>query len=208
MNAAVRRRALFGWTAAAVLVPAWYALAEDDAADRAPFGLTWGSTIQQIQAAGATLAENTVIRDFGRTYDAKGIDRVLFDMSDVLLSFGWRDKLIRIFALGRPVPNDPFGNRVVGRYQELIGILADRYGTPRQMDHRDTEMYKAPNEYVASLKQGRAWRYASFQTGVVEVELSIRASDFDTARYALLFEHKLGMQAFAAYKRVRERDAL
>ena len=47
-------------------------------------------------------------------------------------------------------------------------------------------MFKNPNEYVASIEQGRAYRYTSYHTNSVSVELSIRAKDMDSAYYLIL----------------------
>lgn len=207
MSPCIGRRTVLG-LAVLGLDPLCSALAQDDAASRAPFGLTWGSSAQEVQALGVTLTENAALRDYGRSYEAKNLDRVLSDTSNVLLSFGWRDKLIRVFALGRPVPNDPYGGQVIARYEELIGTLTERYGRPRIVDQRDTEMWKAPNEYIASIKQGRAARFAAFSTATVQVELSVRAQDYDTARYAIIFEYRPGMQDFGTDKKAREREAL
>lgn len=207
MTAGVGRRAVLGGTLSATALPG-LATAQDEAANRAPFGLTWGSSVQQVQAAGAALTEHAALREFGRSFEASNLGRVLVDTSDVFLSFGWRDRLIRLLALSRPILNDPHGGHVLARYGELVETLANRYGAPRLVDERDTGLYKAPGDYVASLRFGRALRFAEFSAPAVRVQLFLRAQSNDAAGYGLLFEHKPGMMEFEADKKARERDAL
>ena len=207
MNYSISRRAVLVSTSLAMgLVRS--ALAQDDSAQRAPFGLTWDSSTQQLRTSGIDLIEEESVRNYGHSYKATNLNQVLSDVSVVLLSFGWGDKLFRVFAYGRPVSNDPYGGQVIARYTDLISTLTGRYGRPHLVDQRDTELWKAPNEYVASINQGRAARYAAFSTDSVQVELSIRAQDSNTAFYAIIFEYKPGLQNFEQDKRSRERNAL
>jgi len=59
----------------------------------------------------------------------------------VFLFFGYKDKLWRIAAVGRPMGPDPSGNQTVARYQELATVLSDRYGRGVETDIRDREMW-------------------------------------------------------------------
>ncbi len=103
---------------------------------------------------------------------------------------------------------DPSGSQAVSRYQELAAVLSDRYGRGVETDIRDREMWKGPNEYVMSLRQGRAFRYTKFHSTNVDVELSVRASDTDKAYYLILFQYGPAAREFEADKKVHEKDAL
>jgi len=72
--------------------------------------------------------------------------------------------LWRIAAAGRPIGPDPSGRQAVARYQDLTTVLSDRYGRGVETDVRDREMWKGPNEYVMSIRQGRAFRYTNFHS--------------------------------------------
>jgi hypothetical protein len=133
---------------------------------------------------------------------------VLSDTESVVLFFGYKDKLWRIAALGRSTQQDPSGGQTVARYRDLAASLSDVYGHGAETDVRDHQMWKAPDEYVMSLLQGRAFRYTAFQSPSVDVELSVRATDGNTAHYLILFEHRPGAIQFKADKKAREKDAL
>jgi hypothetical protein len=182
-------------------------LAGDDDS-RAPFGLTWGVSSDDVRKAGVNLAADPSAKDFGVTFMATNLGKVLSDTEGVLLSFGFNDKLWRIATFGRPLGPDPSGNQVVVRYRDLAASLAEKYGKGVEIDQRDTEMFKTPNQYVASLEQGRAYRYTSYRTNSVSVELSIRAKDMESAYYLILFEYLSGARQFQMDKKTHEKDAL
>jgi len=127
----------------------------------------------------------------------------------VILFFSYKDKLWRIAAAGRPIGPDPSGRQAVARYQDLTTVLSDRYGRGVETDVRDREMWKGPNEYVMSIRQGRAFRYTNFHSSAnVDVELSVRAAGTDQAYYLILFEYRPAAREFEADKKVHEKEAL
>lgn len=180
--------------------------AEDDV--RAPFGLTWGMSSDDVQKLGVGLAASSGRSNFGASFAATGLSKVLSDTEAVALSFGYRDKLWRIAVVGRSMGPDPSGSQTVARYQDLATSLSERYGRGVETDIRDRELWKAQNEYVMSILQGRASRYTKFQSPSVDIELSVRATSSDKAYYFILYEHRPGARSFEADKKVHEKDAL
>src|SRR6266446_8773820 len=171
--------------------------AEPDAGVSAPFGLTWGMSSEEVRKTGAQLTANAGRSEFGAAFTATDLSKVLSDTESVFLFFGYKDKLWRIAAAGHPMGPNPSGSQAVSRYQELATVLSDRYGRGLETDIRDREMWKGPNEYVMSLRQGRAHRYTNFHsTGNVDVELSVRAASSDQAYYVILFAFRLGAREF------------
>ncbi len=188
-------------------IPAVIAAQPDDDI-RAPFGLTWGMSPDDIRKLGVRLTDSPGRSDYGASFTATDLSKVLSDTESVALFFGYRDKLWRIAAVGRSIGPDPSGNQAVARYQELVTVLSDRYGRGVETDIRDHQMWKGPNEYVMSLKQGRAFRYTNFPAPNVDVELSVRAAESDRAYYLILFEYRPGAREFEADKKLHEKDAL
>ncbi len=175
---------------------------------RAPFGLTWGVSSDDVRKTGVNLAADPSVKDFGVRFVATNLGKVLSDTEGVLLSFGFNDKLWRITTYGPTVGPDPSGFEVVVRYRDLAASLAEKYGKGVETDQLDTQMFKAQNEYVASLQQGRAYRYTSYRTNSVSVELSIRANDMKSAYYLIFFEYIPGAKQFQIDKKAHEKDAL
>jgi hypothetical protein len=175
---------------------------------RAPFGLTWGVASDEVRKTGVDLTADPSAKDFGVSFMATNLGKVLSDTEGVLLSFGFNDKLWRIATFGRTLGPDPSGSQVVARYLDLAVSLAEKYGKGVETDRRDTEMFKNADQYVASLEQGRAYRYTSYRTNSVSVELSIRAKDMESAYYLILFEYLPGAGQFQMDKKTHEKDAL
>jgi hypothetical protein len=116
--------------------------AEPGAGVTAPFGLTWGMSSEEVRKTGAQLAANAGRSEFGAAFTATNLSKVLTDTESVFLFFGYKDKLWRIAAAGRPMGPDPSGSQALARYQELATVLSDRYGRGVETDIRDREMWK------------------------------------------------------------------
>ena len=200
------RRSAMLCGASALLMSRRGMAADDDL--RAPFGLTWGVSSDDLRKTGVNLAADPSVKDFGVSFIATNLGKVLSDTESVLLSFGFNDKLWRNASVGRTVGPDPSGSRVIARYLDLAASLSEKYGKGVETDRRDTEIYKKANQYVASLQQGRAYRFMSYRTNSVSVELSIRAKDMEDAYYLILFDYLPEARQFQLDKKAHEKDAL
>lgn len=195
--------------AGAFLLPVRASMSAEPAEDiRAPFGLTWGMSSDEVRKLGVQLTSVAGRAEFGVSFAAADLQKVLSDTESVVLSFGFKDKLWRIAAVGTSKGPDPSGGQALARYQDLAASLSDRYGRGNETDLRDHEVWKGPNEYVMSIKQGRAFRYTTFRTSTVDVELSVRAAESDQAYYLMLFAYRSGAKEFEADKKLHEKDAL
>ena len=210
MNALLRRQFIGLLAAIPITAGSWNALSQIDSEDdlRAPFGLTWGVSAEDVRRTGVTLSPFEGPSDYGAAFTATGLSKVLSDSQVVILFFGYRDSLVRIVAVGRPVDHDPYGARVISRYNDLAVSLGERYGNAHEVDQRDTQVWKAPNEYVTSLRQGRAHRYTDFRNSSMYVQLSINAIDPDTSQYVIFFVSRPEMAKFESDKKAKEKDAL
>lgn len=175
---------------------------------RAPFGLTWGMSSAEVKALGVVLTEITGHMQYGRSFTASNLERVPGDVDAVVLTFGFRDRLVRINALGQAEEGDPRGDRLLQRYNELRGLLADRYGAGQEVDWRDPSHWRQHDDYVMALHQGRAQRYTVFQKQTTRVELSLRAPRFGEANYVIIYEFIPGTDELEADRKQAERDAL
>ncbi|MGI3775884.1 MAG: hypothetical protein ACRYGC_01195 [Janthinobacterium lividum] len=200
-----RRAVILGGT---VMLINYTAVADQVEDNHGPFGLIYGSSSDIVRQNGVSLEPWSAKSDWGKTFVASGLSKVLSDMEPPVLSFGFKDSLWRVAAAGKTVESDPYGNRVVARYQELAVSLSQRYGYGMETDTRDHEMWKEPNEYVMSIKQGRASRYTEFKTPGIYVELSIRAVDNNSAFYLIIFKSKAGAREFENDKEQNEKSAL
>ena len=200
------RRSVFATATSALLVAASRAAEPQD--DRGPFGLMFGSSADDVRRTGVQLAPVVGKTDWGTSFTASGLEKVLSDMDSPILSFGFKDKLWRIVAAGRTNSADPYGSDTVARYRELATSLAEKYGSGRETDARDREMWKSPNEYVMSLQQGRAARYTIFSSPFVSVELSVRASDASSSYYLIIYKSNRGEKEFATDKKANEKGSL
>jgi hypothetical protein len=72
--------------------------AQEVGKNAAPFGLSWGMSAAEVRALGAELSEPKE-SDFGLSYTATKLPKVLTDVEAIYLSFGYDDKLWRVAAI-------------------------------------------------------------------------------------------------------------
>jgi hypothetical protein len=182
-------------------------LAAQTTSQEAPFGLLWGASADQIRALGVEL-EEAPGKDFGTSYWATKLPKVISDMQGVFMSFGYDNKLWRIAALSTSFRDDPSGVSVRSRYNELAAVLADKYGKGRQSHYQDSELWKASTEFVMGIKVGRSHWYTNFDSTDVFVQLGVLADDSSTTQWRIITENKALRAKFDAGKKTHERSAL
>ena len=199
------RRSVFATGISSLLVAATRAAESED--NLGPFGLMFNSSADEVRRTGVQLAP-VVGTEWGTSFVASGLEKVLSDMDNPILSFGFKDKLWRVAAAGKTNSADPYGSNTVARYKELMTSLSEKYGPGRETDARDREMWKDPSEYIMSLQQGRAARYALFSARFVTIELSVRASDASSSYYVIIYKSIHGEKEFAIDKKTNEKGSL
>jgi hypothetical protein len=69
-------------------------------------------------------------------------------------------------------------------------------------------IYSEPNNFIAGIRGGKSFWFSNFNSGEIDAQLNLGASDSSTARWHLLFEYKLLKKTFEADRKNREKGAL
>lgn len=173
----------------------------------APIGLVWGSSISETQAKGIELKEIDGV-DFGKSYIASKMEKALADQSAALLSFGFNDKLWRVLITSRPFSDDPAGSAVVARYNELAGLLSEKYGKANQNHRLGDSIYAQSAYFLAGIRGGQSKWFTNFDTPNLFIQLGLTATDSSTGSWRLIYESKNFRRDFEASKRSREKGTL
>jgi hypothetical protein len=173
----------------------------------APIGLVWGSSATEIQAKGIELKEIEGT-DFGKSYIASKVEKALADQSAALLSFGFNDKLWRVLITSRPFSDDPSGSSAVARYNELVGVLSEKYGRGIQNHKLGGSIYAQPEYFLAGIRGGQSKWFSNFDISNLFIQIGLSASDSSTASWRLIYENKILRRDFEASKRSREKGTL
>jgi hypothetical protein len=181
--------------------------AQDADRNAAPFGLLWAASAADTRSSGIDLKE-VPQKDFGVSYGATKLPKILFDVENVFVSFGYDDKLWRVAANSRSFENDPSGISVRARYDELASVLAEKYGSGRSSHSQDSELWKKPTEFVMGIKVGRSSWFTIFETNLLKIQLGITAGDGSTARWLIIWENKPLRSNFEVGKKANEKNAL
>ena len=134
------------------------------------------------------------------------VEPLLNDAHTVILSFGFNDKLWRVFVAGRPFEDDPAGTSVLARYDELNGILADKYGKGNSA--HSLGQYNQQQHFAMHIKGGDAQWFTNFNPPQLMIQLGIRAQDYSTTYWFLIFEEKTLAAEFEKAKKANERGTL
>jgi hypothetical protein len=174
----------------------------------APFGLTWGISVEDVRKMGVELKEIRESTEFGATFLALKMPKVLGDQKSTFLFFGFNNRLWRIAAISKEFSNDPYGNAVKSRYNELVSILTEKYGNPSNFHHLGRYIYSQPEHFLAGIKGGESSWFSHFNTAELELQLAINAVDYSTANWVLSFINKALKKSFEFDKKVKEKGAL
>ncbi|MDA1327091.1 MAG: hypothetical protein O3C34_20420 [Proteobacteria bacterium] len=175
------------------------ALAEPEA----PFGLTWGVSVEQVQASGVRL-QLRLPDNSGVRFAAANLPKALSDLGEAILSFGNNNKLHKIEAISEDVVNDPEGLRLKARYAALSRALTSKYGQG-VIHHEIVEPWTLPDDFLTGIYRGSSHYYTDFTGENVTVRLEIRASRRGISNYAVTFQH---MKAPRGNGLQREKDVL
>jgi hypothetical protein len=189
----------------------WLALAplcahaQETPSSQAPFGLSWGMSTSQVKAMGVELTDAQEV-EWGTSFTAAKLPKVLTDANTVFLSFGFNDKLWRIWVSSRPFENDPAGTNVLARYGELSGILADKYGKGKSA--HSLGQYNQQQHFAMHIKGGDAQWFTNFNPPQLMIQLGIQAHDYSTTYWILIFEEQTLASEFEKTKKAKERGTL
>lgn len=91
-----------------------------------PFGLSQGSTLDEVRKAGAFVAAES---DY--TYVSKSLVQGTPDFDNYSVLVTPKQGLCRIVAFSGDLYTDGYGRQLKARFHELTSALASKYGTPR-----------------------------------------------------------------------------
>jgi hypothetical protein len=173
----------------------------------APFGLEWATSAEGLQTAGVTLTP-VATKDGGKRFTATGLSKTLNDVDSVLLDFGYSNKLYRIAVASHDFPNDPYGNKVLGRYTELVSVLTSKYGTGSSRHHTGGSIYDERRYFLSGIEGGKNWHFTTFDAQGLSIEISVRAKTGDTGYWVLIYEYKSLAKEVEIEKAKREKGTL
>jgi len=156
--------------------------------ESAPFGLTWGMSVEKLREAGVQLRP---LQDdeTGRRYSTHDLPKLLGDIDEVILSFGGNDRLYRIEAISRDYLHDLDGSRTRARYEALSRALAAKYGAGKET-HDINKPWDSPEHFLMGINLGSSRYYTDFEGKNVAVRLTIKAKRRDIGTYVLIYRHK------------------
>lgn len=172
-----------------------------------PLGLTWGASADQVRALGIEL-KDIPQTDYGVTYIATKLPKVLSDQEGTIISFGYNDMLWRIVVISKVFSNDPSGVNIKARYQELVASLEEKYGKPSSSHHLGDSIYGQSRYFLAGLHGGQSSWFSNFSTPSLAVQIGLSAESSSDARWRIFFEEKALKKTFDIAKKAKEKNAL
>lgn len=173
----------------------------------APLGLEWSAAADSLRQTGIDLKESGTDA-YGVGFSANKLPKVLADQETALLSFGHNDKLWRIVVVSKDFSNDPMGLAVRNRYNDLLGILSEKYGKPKNHHTLGSSIFSEPEYFLAGIQGGKSFWYSDYTTADLNIQIGIVATSSSDARWRIIYEYKALKAVFEQSKRGREKGAL
>ena len=154
----------------------------------AVFGLSWSHTEQQLLAANVISGKSEpFLGKLGRMYSEVKLPRHFNDAEWYGVFFNDKGQMIRVAVLGEPFKDDPSGEKVRKRYEELKDVISRRI--PIAGVFEDKAAWTGKTNWWASLKDGRTHWATGFRGDVMEAVLEIKAESDRAGSYSLIVDH-------------------
>ena len=167
----------------------------------APFGLIWGSSVEETQKQGILLSP-ILEKDYPNSFSTSKLPKALDDFSRVDVSYGSDDKLWRIIAYGSFLDDDASASKVMRLYKIYSSLLNKKYGnkeeffTPAQIEEISknaqgkeiSTLKDAPlgnKNFLSQLQNGSAVLYSTFHNKEVGAAIAVNV-DGDGKSYIVI----------------------
>jgi len=173
------------------------------AKEDAVFGLSWSYTEEQLLAADVIRGKPEPFRGkLGRMYSEVKMPRRFSDADWYGIFFNDDGQMIRIACIGKSVKDDPTGETIRKRYEELKDIISRKIPIAGVYEDKK-KAWARDKDWWASLKDGKTHWATGFRGEVMEAVLEIRAESESAGSYNLIVDHLRRMQEM---DRVSEKD--
>ncbi len=177
-------------------------LADEKEMRPAPFGLFWGMSKADIQSFGIKLTDPQSTK-LGEALSANDLPKMVADVEDVWLFFGYDDQLWRIVATSEPFHNDRYGIYVRERYDQLV---QDKYG-PGAAEQHVAEHYDG-EDWSFGIATGHNWHQTTFNQVGLTAQIRVSATTMSETRYILDFQEDDLARKVEQGRRQSEHNAL
>lgn len=170
-------------------------------AQKAPFDLTWGASIDEMKAAGIEL-EPAAREGYQNVYFAKNLPQKNNTFPSVTVIFGAQNKLWCVYAESKAQKDDAQASQILALYHKYYDALKQKYGnaeehfSPCEYEEKQkddsgkivtvTKQNTIGGEnFLQELKEDKTALYATFQNEQIGVMLSV-AADKDGQTFLIL----------------------
>lgn len=122
------------------------------AQQEAPFGFTWGQTLQDIQSMNLEIIQEKMQWTHVHRIDLKNAPITPDDTDQIILMVDPKFGLGRIIWISNVIKDDIFGSKGKEKYVEISSLLSSKYGTAQTIvEHIGLELYRDDDEFYECL---------------------------------------------------------
>lgn len=154
-------------------------------------GLWWGMSFEDVLSLNEFTLEYMGKGDGGDHYAATAFPPVLSDVGQIILFFGFDDRLWRL-ALLSPTDEDGsgVGTALFAIYDNWKATLDGMYGFGRSQHRNTSTDVPNPRGILASLANGSAWHFTEYENGMQAVQLGVKARSGRHGHTAVYIKHR------------------
>ena len=160
------------------------------AVPEAAYGLHWGMAVDEVLDLGWELEYVGRFEDWGDEYYAHRYPPWLDDVAQVILFFGFDDRLWRIAVISNGYRSDGHGENLLARYEEMKVRMEEVYGPGVEQRHFDPQIQAHPENVLGTFQMGWSWLFTDYETESEKIQLGIRPGNVAEARWGLYIKSK------------------
>lgn len=162
----------------------------------AVFGLSWSDTEEQLIASGVVSGDpEPFLGERGHMYSDVKLPRKFKDSEWCALCFNDSGAIVRVACVGETVRNDPSGEEMRKRYEELKDIISRKIPIVATFEENNGK-WPREREWWPSLREGKVQWATGFRGEIMEAILEVRAESDVAGAYSLIVDHQRRMQEF------------
>jgi len=154
-------------------------------------GLWWGMSLGDMLERDEFTLEYMGKGSGGDHYAATAFPPVIDDLNQIILYFGFDDRLWRLAFLGVPEKDGSgVGTALFARYDEWKSVLNEMYGAGESFHRNTSPDVERPDLILATLRRGDAWHFTQYDRDDVHVQLGVKGTSMTFGHTAIYIKNQ------------------
>lgn len=182
-------------------------------ADDAPFGLSWGMTVKELQDKGIHLEKGAGNNHF-QNFKTESLPQNISIAKNYILIFSKKYNLQKLAMVSKTITDDIYGSEGKKTYERIKKSLSEKYGPPYDTyEYIGAELYDESDEFYQCLSYSGCGSWISFFKSKEGVQVTLELAGLSRGKgyLKLIYEGQNWTDALDEYRQDKSKtdsDAL